>query len=199
MKALIPLLLLLYLSADGQAPGEADRSKIYRVVTTKLTDGTTPLINEIFTRIEKYDVDDNEKRWFYGPFPGRPVICLVPVRYEPTLIAFLQTRGIQLDTAAVFAQLDHVGTDSLSRYVQTGTLIPFTRAPLKPSVFGNLFKKTKAIGFSAIVFDDANRIAFLKLQVYARKKQSRYNPSSIIVLQKGGDEWVIIGTLKEKA
>lgn len=198
MKPLLPLILLLSLSAAGQTDRAADCRDIYQLVIRELVDKEAPLINELFAGVTRYDIDGDYDSWLSDKFPKGMIICVVPIRYESTVVAFLKARGIELDTASVYRQMDSFKPDSLSNYVRTAGLIPCTRAPLHHLAMGNLFKKRKATGLSTLLFDPQSGTAFLKLQVFAKKKQSRYKPSRIVVLQKRGGEWAIAGVLEEK-
>ncbi|HTM91740.1 MAG TPA: hypothetical protein VL095_04945, partial [Flavisolibacter sp.] len=103
-----------------------------------------------------------------------------------------------LDTTSIFRQIEFPELDSINKYKIPVNLISFTKAPLRYSFFGNLFKKKTVAGLSPILFDDENQIALVKLQVYSKKKQVAANPSKIIVLQKQADEWKILGIIPNK-
>lgn len=198
MKLLLTLILLLSLSSAGQTNTAADRRDIYQLVIRELVDRKVSLVNELFAGVYQYDIDGDYDRLHSDRFAKGTIICVAPVRYESSVTAFLKASGIELDTASVYRQMDSFQLDSLSKYVRSVGLISYTRAPLHRSTIGNLLKKRKATGLSTILFDSLNGIAFLKLQVFAKKKQSRYNPSRILVLQKKENEWTIAGVLEEK-
>lgn len=195
---LLPLLLLTSLATAGQEDAASERRAIYGLVIRELVDQKAPLVNETIARIYRYDIDGAYDKWFYRRFPEGVLICALPIRYESTVIDFLNAKGIALDTGSVYEQIDSVQAGCLSHYIHSGQLMPYTRAPLRHSVPGNLFKKRKATGLSPILFDHQNGMAFLKLQVFAKKRQARYHPSRIVVLQKRGGVWNIAGVLDEK-
>lgn len=198
MKMLLPLMLLTSLAAAGQDDAAGERRAIYRLVIRELVDQEAPLVNETIARIYKYDIDGAYDKWFYHRFPEGVLVCALPIRYESTVIDFLNSKGIALDSGSVYGQIDSVQTGCLSHSIHSGQLITYTRAPLRHSVPGNLFKKRKATGLSPILFDHPNGVAFLKLQVFAKKRQARYQLSRIVVLQKRRGVWNIAGVLDEK-
>ena len=198
MKEVVFILLLASLSAAGQDSRKEDGKKIYHHIIHKHLDRKTSIINEIFTPLKKYDVDGNYERWFYQSFKG-VIICVIPIQYEKTVIEFLESRNVNLDTGSIFRQIETAKVDSLSKYNLDANLIPSSRAPLGGhSLFGNLFKKKKAVGLSPVYFDERNNLALVKIQIYSRTKQSAANPSQIIILQKQDGEWKTMVVIPEK-
>jgi hypothetical protein len=198
MKILLPLLLLTSLAIAGQEDTTSEHRAIYGVVIRELVDQKAPLVKETIARIYKYDIDGAYDKWFYHRSSEGVLVCALPVRYESTVINFLNSKGMVLDTGSVYRQIDSAQTGCLGHSIYSAQLISYTRAPLRHSVPGILFKKRKATGLSPVLFDHQNSTAFLKLQVFAKKRQARYSPSRIVVLQKRGGVWTIAGVLGEK-
>lgn len=197
MKALVFLTWFAAISATGQERHMEDLEKIYHHVIHTHLDKKTNIINEIFTPLKEYDVDGNYERWFSPPFT-RVMVCVIPIPYERTVLEFLQSQNIHLDTASIFRQIEMAKVDSLSKYKLNFDLIPSSRAPIGHSFLGNFFKKKRAVGLSPVYFDEKNFLAIVKTQMYSRNKQSEDNPSQIIILQKQGLEWKTIGILRKK-
>jgi len=194
MKSFYVIALLVSFAAGGQENQIDERARIYQHILLTHIDRKVDVINETITPVNKYDIDGDYQRWFYRS--GR-MVSVVPVQYESTVHDFLQSKHIQLDTNSIFRQIDTAKLDSLSKYATTVNIISFNKAPLRHSFFGNLFKRKSAVGLSQIYFDEASRIAFVKLQVFSKKRQCISNPSKIIILQKQDEEWKIIGVLQE--
>jgi hypothetical protein len=54
------------------------------------------------------------------------------------------------------------------------------------------------IGVSIILLDEQNKIALIKIRVYARNRLRSKSPSKIIILSEVGMDWKVIGSLDEK-
>jgi len=194
MKALYVIALLISFAAGGQENQIDEREKIYQHIVLTHTDKKVDVINEIFTPVNKYDIDGNYQRWLYRP---GMMVSVVPIQYESTVYYFLLSKNINLDTSSIFRQIDAAKLDSLNKYITTANIISYTKAPLGHSFFGNLFKKKSAVGLSPIYVDTPNQIGIVKIQVYSKNKQTVNNPSKIIVLQKQGDKWKTLDVLQE--
>jgi hypothetical protein len=194
MKVLCVIALFISFAAGGQENQIDEREKIYQHILRTHIDKKDDVLDEIFTPVNKYDIDGNYQRWFYR---SGMMVSVVPIQYESTVYDFLQSKNINLDTLTIFRQIDTAKLDSLSKYTTIVNIISINKAPLRHSFLGNLFKKKSAVGLSQIYFDKGSRIAFVKLQVYSKKKQSIYNPSKIIILQRQDEEWKTIGVLQK--
>ena len=140
MKTLLAIMLLLSVTAAAQDRWFNERRIIYQHIIRELVNKDASLIDETVTSLYKYDIDGNYQKWFYQPFASHRLISVVPVEYESTVLEFLSSRGIQLDTNSINKQLENSKPGCLSRYVSAAELIPFTKAPLKHSTLGNLFQ-----------------------------------------------------------
>ena len=196
MRLIFVITLFVSLHTVGQETRTDERAKIYQHIILTHVGKENYVINETFIPLNKYDIDGNYQRWFYQSFQNM-LVCVNPIKYESTVLDFLHVKEVQLDTSSVFRQIEVPVLDSVSRYGLSVKLIPFNKAPLRHSFLGNLFKKKSAVGLSSIYFDDGNHIAFVKLEVYFKNKQSIDNPSKIIVLQKQGVGWKTLGVLQE--
>ena len=197
--------LLLLFSFYSSSQTFADRKKIYKLVIHTFLPGKIPIINETLTRIYKYDIDGNYDKWFYQVFNqgssdtsvlvGR-MICVIPIEYSQSVLSFLDSRNIA--TKNFINQADSIRFDSLKNYVSDERIISWKKAPLGNSIFGNIFKKKRVVGLSSILFDEQNKIALIKIQVYAKNRLRSKNPSKIIILNKVAMDWKVIGSLDEK-
>jgi hypothetical protein len=197
MKSLFVITLFVSLHVAGQQIRTDERAKIYQHIILTHIGKENYVINETFTPVNKYDIDGNYQRWFSQPFDQSKLVCVNPIKYESTVLDFLRFKEVQLDTGSIFRQIETSVLDSLSKYGMPVKLIPVSKAPLRHSFLTGLFKKKSAVALSPIYFDKGNQIAFVKLQVYSKDKQSVNHPSKIILLQKKGEEWKTLGVLQE--
>ena|SRR6185312_650157 len=206
MKSIIFILVILFsFSFYSSAQIFTDRKKIYELVIETFVSNKIPIINETFTRIYRFDIDGNYDKWFYPIFNqessdtsilvGRTV-CVVPIEYSRSVISFLDSQNIV--TAGLANRTDNIQIDSLKNYISDERIISWKKAPLGNSTFGNIFKKRRVVGLSSILFDEQNKIAVVKIQVYARNRLRSKNPSIIIILNKVGMDWKVISSLDEK-
>lgn len=196
---------LVFFTFSSSAQTVKEKKEIYQTVIRAFANNNLPLINETLTRIYNYDIDGNFDKWFYqrdnqqSPdtfgFAGR-LICVNPIEYDETVIAFLKSQNIKEGDFSY--QTDNLKLDSLSNYISNSRIISWKKAPLSNSFFRNIFKKKQVIGLSDVLFNENNNLATVKIQVYAKNKLRSKNPSKIIVLNKDGSDWKIIGSLDEK-
>jgi hypothetical protein len=196
---------LLFFSLKSFAQTTLDKTKIYQIVIETFAENDQPIINETFTRIDKYDIDGNYDKWFYHKNISNSLdtteivfttICVNPIPYSQPVITFLHSKNI--DSADFVHLADRFKLDSLNKYISDKRLISWKKAPLSNSALGNVFKKRKATGLSNILFDQQNNIALIKLRVYSKNKSQNKNLSKIIILKKVGTDWETIGSLDEK-
>ena len=201
------LVILFFISGSISAQTYKDRKEIYQVVIKDFGDNKFPIVNETIDRIENYDIDGNMDRWLKQfriqknsdtsrlvelmvSFP-----CVNPIEYSESVIGFLKRKNIEQINFS--DQTNNKKLDSLSNYILDKRLIPWKKAPNTNSAIGNIFKKKNAISLSRIVFDKQNNIALVKRWMYSKNKKSK-NPSKIIILQKMGMDWNVIGSLEQK-
>jgi hypothetical protein len=206
MKSIIFFWVILFsFSFYSSAQTFTDRKKIYELVIDTFVSNKIPIINETFTRIYRFDIDGNYDKWFYAIFNqessdtsilvGR-TICVVPIEYSRSVISFLDSQNIV--TEGLSNRTGNIQLDSLKHYISDERIISWKKAPLENSTFGNIFKTRRVVGLSSILFDEQNKIAVVKIQVYARNRLRSKNPSIIIILNKVGMDWKIISSLNEK-
>lgn len=197
--------ILLFFTFYSSAQTLTDKKKIYKAVIETIADNQLPIINETLTRIYKGDIDGDYNKWFYKRDNQKSsatsqligsTICVNPIEYSQTVLTFLQAKNIA--TKGLINRADNTKLDSLNNYISTDRIVSWKKAPLANSTFGNIFKKKRAIGISSILFDDQNKIALVKVQVYSKNKLRSKNPSKIVILQKAELDWTIIGSLDEK-
>lgn len=201
---LIVSLLVIGISCPAQtAPDKAD---IYKTVVQSLSDKNIPLLNETITRIYSYDIDGDYAKWYFrrnNPVPPDSsvvlvqMICVIPIRYSQPLTGYFISKNISADIPGFLYQANHPTPDRLAKYIPGKKLVSWKRAPLTNSALINFFKKKKVIGLSSILFDQENKIALVKVQVYSRKRLHSENSSKIVILNKVGTDWIITGSLDE--
>lgn len=197
--------ILLFFTFYSSAQTLTDKKKIYKAIIETFADNQLPIINETFTRIYKGDIDGDYNKWFYQRDSQKfsdtsqligSTICVNPIEYSQTVLTFLQAKNIA--TKGLINRADNTKLDSLNNYISTDRIVSWEKAPLANSKFGNIFKKKRAIGISSILFDEQNKIALVKVQLYSKNKLRSKNPSKIVILQKAKLDWTIIGSLAEK-
>ena len=198
-------LILLSFTFYVSAQTFTDKKEIYHYVLERFADNNLPIINETLTRIYNYNIDGNYDKWFYQGDKQKSsdtseiiitTICVEPIKYSQSVISFLNSKNITSDDFT--NRTDNLKLDSLSKYISDNRIISWKKAPLRNSFFGSIFKKKRVIGLSNVLFDDQNKVALVKTQVYAKNKLRSKNPSEIIILNKIGMDWQIIGSLDEK-
>jgi hypothetical protein len=206
MKPIIFIFTIL-ISVPFFSPAQTftDRKKIYEFVIDSFAPDKIPIVNETLARIYKYDIDGNYDKWFYPIFNqessdtsilvGRAV-CVVPTEYSQSVLSFLESKNIV--SKDLTNRTDNIKLDRLKNYISKERIISWKKAPLANSTFGNIFKRKMVIGVSSILFDEQNKIALIKIRVYARNRLRSKSPSKIIILSKAGMDWKVIGSLDEK-
>jgi len=201
---LLTTLIILSVTFNSSAQTSEEKKEIYHLVLENLNNGDVPIINETFTRIYNYDIDGDYDKWFYQrdkqkSFDTSEVvittICVEPIRYSESVISFLSSKNITTDGFG--KRTDNFKLDSINKYISDNRFMSWKRAPLRNSFLGNIFKKNRVIGLSTIIFDYQNTIALVKTQVYSKNKKRSKNPSQIIILNKIGSDWKVIGSLNE--
>jgi hypothetical protein len=205
LKSFFLITLILFSAAFYSSAQTSDEKKeIYHLVLENLNNGDVPIINETFTRIYNYDIDGDYDKWFYQRDKQKSfdtseivitTICVEPIRYSESVISFLSSKNITTDGFG--KRTDNFKLDSINKYISDNRFISWKRSPLRNSFLGNIFKNHRVIGLSSIVFDDQNTIALVKTQVYSKNKKRSKNPSEIIILNKIGNDWKVIGSLNE--
>lgn len=204
-----PILYLLSVVFFGFNPGYSQTDKLkgelyQKAITTYLNDH--PFItNETLGRVEKYDIDGNFEKWFYGRFRkvnnddtsrlSVTIVDLEPVRYPQTINDFLKSR--QIDTINTTKLSIPNQRDSLEKYIHYDKLISVKKAPWRYSTVGNIFKKKKAYSLSNILFNEDMNIAVLKIISFSKIKSQQ--TSEIVLFRKENGGWNIIGTLETSA
>jgi len=201
---LLTTLIILSVTFNSSEQTSEEKKEIYHLVLENLNNRNLPIINETITRIYNYDIDGNYDKWFYQRDKQKSIdtseiiittISVEPIRYSESVISFLSSKNIMADNFST--RTDNFKLDSVSKYISDNRFISWKRAPLRNSFLGNIFKKNRVIGLSSIVFDDQNTIALVKTQVYSKNKKRSKNPSEIIILNKIGNDWKVIGSLNE--
>lgn len=199
--------LFLLSNASGGAQTALDKANIYEAIIQSFPGKNISILNEMVTRIYSYDIDGDYNKWYYRErtqpssdtslFPVS-MLCVIPVRYSQTVMSYLQSKNVPADASVFLSQVQNAEIDSLEKYLPDNRFVSWKKAPLANSAFRNLFKKKRVTGLSSILFDQQNKIALVKIQVYSKKKRQGENLSKIILLRKVGTDWIITGSLDEK-
>ena len=201
------IVILFLISGSISAQTDKDRNEIYQVVIRNFADNQFPIVNETIEHIENYDIDGNMENW-RKQFCVQNIsdssrlvelvdnlICVNPIEYSESVLNFLKRKNIQeIDFSS---QMNNRKVDSLSNYFVDKRLISWKKAPISNTTIKNIFKKNNAISLSRILFEKQNNIALVKVWMYSKNKQSK-DPSKIIILQRMGMGWNVIGSLKQK-
>lgn len=207
-KTILYLISLTLLSFNpGYSQADKIKSELYQKAVVTYLDDHPFITNETLGKVEKFDIDGNFEKWFYGRFRkvnaddtsriSVRIIDVNPVRYSQTINSFLKSRHI--DTINTTKLNISNQPDSLNKYIHYDKLISFKKSPWRYSAVGNIFKKKKAYSLSNILFDEETGIAILKIISISKNKSQQIDDFKIVIFRKENDGWNIIGTLERSA
>lgn len=193
-------LFTLSLSAHSQPPTEKDN--IYGEVIENAVPNGNPIVNRTVGVISASDIDGDLSKW-YQAMTGNPddtaavvmrVICVTPVMYAPTVDEFLASRNLGPFKADSTRSTEFF---ILTSSVEPARLVSLRRAPLSPFFMGNIFKKSRAVALSNILFNADRNLAQIKISTLVKRPQRDRPPSKIVILQKERNNWRILGMVAE--
>lgn len=203
MKYLSFLIVVLYLiPAVTSGQEKTDKAHIYQITINEMVPERIPIVNRTVGHIIGSDIDGDISKAFpvirEDPDDSSAVIlrliCLEPARFVPTVNEFLASKDIKPFEA------DRAGSEEfsdLAPYAEAGRLIPLKRAPFRHSFIGNIFKKSQSVVISSLLFNDDHSLALVKVSQWAKRPRPHEPLAKIVILEKEGDSWHILGAVHE--
>lgn len=187
-----------FFTVSAQSGERNDTAAIYKLVIDSIYKGDY-IVSQTAGQVLYSDIYGNyDEIWMKGVKKMEDeeklfIICAEPLKYQKSVVAILQEKGIDFDTITRDEMLA-TGPIDLKNLFSHDRFISFNKAPLGYSYFGNFLKKKQSLLFSELVFLKGLNIAILT--AIANTKSNKNEWSELIVLHKEHDRWHILDRIR---